>query len=485
MQLANKTGLVFKISAIIILLLAVVVYIANDYFRNEKILSTQSQLRSKVVAAKTSVASQLLQVKNTLSAYQGELSESTINWVQLDPFFLVARVENQQGRLRVVSHLGRSSTPAERWSAAFLDKALAVHQSKINEPVLVQLFKDKSGQKYIVLRFKETSAYEMVLVGTASYFQKFFDLERGSDETLLLVTTENVLAAHTEGNYVASQTEELRRLNQKFLFAKEEIAGTNLIAANYILKSKAAAGWVLPWSMLGVVLGFGCILLAILYYSLDPIEKRIERFKKQEREQIFKSTLGDLVKKSPELMTAPPSAGTRINLAGLAPEIVAVRAPNEAPPRESRPAQSPARSPTAAASESPIQAELQTAPEEVTVTAFIESPPVETELRADIDKALRDAQPESPDHFIAIEENIDLADIEKALALDDFDSESPDNSLVVPDAQLIERNLTPQKISLAPGDLRPASVEAPRFQLSRKKFDVDEMKINIRRPEKA
>jgi hypothetical protein len=478
MQLANKTGLVFKISFIIVILLAVVVYKANDHFKSERLISSQSQLRGQVVAAKTSVASQLLQIKNTLSAYQGELSESTINWVQLDPFFSIARVENTQGRLRVLAHVGRSATQAERWNGAFLEKALAVNQAKVNEPVLVQLFKDKAGQKYLVLRFKEATNNEIVLIGNAAYFQKFFDLERGSEGTLLLVTAESMLAAHTEGDYVASQTEELSRLNQRFLFEKEEIAGTNLTVANYILKSKVAAGWVLPWSILGVVLGFGCILVAILYYSLDPLEKKIERYKKQEREQIFKETLGDLVKASPDLKPTAV-ANSRVNLASLAPAV------DHTEPRKEKPrAAVEVAAPIVKVAEPPAVPEPALAAiEEGTVTAFIENPAAaETELEKQINQALKNTQPETADHFIAIEENVDLADIEKALALDDFDSESQELSLVPPDSQLIERNLTPQKVSLSEAS---PQIESPRIQISRKSFDVDEMKINIRRPEKS
>ena len=77
------------------------------------------------------------------------------------------------------------------------------------------------------------------------------------------------------------------------------------------------------------------------------------------------------------------------------------------------------------------------------------------------------------------EEKIDLDEIEKALALDEFDQ---DASFSVGANSALEKNLQPQKINL---DRSGVSIDEPKFVFSKKEFKVDEIKINIRRPERS
>ena len=100
-------------------MLALVVYKLNDYFKNEKQFLSETQLRSKVVQAKTTVSSQVSQLKNVLSSYETELADTSINWVQLDPFFAIAKVEDTGRSLKVSKLLVRSNTPAERWNELY------------------------------------------------------------------------------------------------------------------------------------------------------------------------------------------------------------------------------------------------------------------------------------------------------------------------------------------------------------------------------
>ena len=81
--------------------------------------------------------------------------------------------------------------------------------------------------------------------------------------------------------------------------------------------------------------------------------------------------------------------------------------------------------------------------------------------------------------FISLQDDkIDISDIEKALALDDFDSEED----LLKASHDLEKNLTPQKISVS---AMGVAIDKPQFALQRKDFKVDEFKTNIRRPEKA
>lgn len=471
MQSSNKTGLVLKISAVLFILLATVVYKLNGYFKNEKQYSMQTQLRSKVVAAKTTVSSQLAQLKNTLSSYENELSDSNINWVQLDPFFAIARLDKVNQTLKVNQMLVRSSTPAERWNSAYLERALGINKSRKTDPIISQLFSDRAGNKFLIIRFKTSAGKELAVVGGADYFQKFFDLERGGDGTALLATTENILAAHSEGDYIATLTEETKFSAKKYLIEKEEILGTNLIAMNYILKKKIASGFVVPWSIVGVVAGFGCILIAVLFYSLEPIEKRVERYKKQERDQIYKDTVGGLV-----------------NKAGFGGSTIPTQAPAPPPKIEVKkevPIEQKAPS-VAAIDKKDIPknffdiSKLSEAKDEVGVDTQITDIEEQTKT-VSIDHFAEEKTHANLDstQFLALpEEKIDISDIEKALALDDFDSEEAE----MQSAAQLEKNLTPQKISVSPSG---APIDRPQFSLERKNFKVDEIKINIRRPEKA
>lgn len=464
MQSSNKTGLVLKISVVLFILLALVVYKLNDYFKSEKLYATEAQLHNKVVLVKTTVSTQLQQLKNTLSSYETELADSKINWVQLDPFFAIAKLEAVGGNLKVSQLLVRSNTPSERWNPAYLEKALTINKSLKNSAILTQLFQDKTGAKFIILRFKTSQNKELAVAGSADYFQKLFDIERGESSTALLVTTENILAAHSEGDYIATQTQEPGFSKKKYLLEKQEIVGTNLIAMNYILKKKIAAGFVVPWSIIGMVAGFGCILIAILFYTLDPMERKVERYKKQERAQIYKDTVGDLVNKTAQKNSPLPQTAVR----AVVPQEKPVMAATAVAEKKQIPAKDfYAINPATEAENRKSTLEEN---EEVTKTVAYEN-------RFNEEKTSPGKSPQ----FLAFQDGqIDISDIEKALALDDFDNE--DTATLNPSAQMLKKNLTSQKVSLS---AIGAPIDKPRFAIQRKDFNVNEFKVNIRRPEKS
>lgn len=287
-----KTNLVLKLSLVLVLLLAGVLYKMNDFYRQEKLFQAETQVRKQMTSIKTSVAAQITTIKNVVSSYNVDIKESQINWVQLDPFFALARVQKKSdGSFSVSQTVGRSGTMAEKWNNSYLEKALSVHKSLSDQPIIARVFKDRAGGKYLALIFNNNDQQQTAVVGAADYFQKFFDLDRDGRMISLLSTQDHVLVAHTESDYVTSLTDEEKLSAKKYVIEKEEIAGTNLTAVSYTLRKAAAAAWVVPWSVVGLVAGFGFILIGLLFYGLDPIEKKVERYKKQEREQIFKDTL--------------------------------------------------------------------------------------------------------------------------------------------------------------------------------------------------
>lgn len=312
-----KTKLVVKLIAVLVLLLAVVLYKMNDFYKQEKLFQAEAQVHKQIISVKTAVASQILAVKNALSSFDVEIHENQINWVQLDPFFALARLEKKaDGSFTVLQYFGRSGTLGERWSRAYLEKALSVRKSKSTQPIQARLFKDRSGAKFLALIFSSADQQQIAVVGGASYFQKYFDLERGGPMTSALMTTDHILAAHSESDYIASVSDEEQLSKAKYIFEKEEILGTNLEVISYSLKKMVAAAWMVPWSVVSLIFGFGFVLIGILFYGLGPLDKKIERYKKQEREQVFKETLQSEMQENQNMSSEAQTLASEIDLVG-------------------------------------------------------------------------------------------------------------------------------------------------------------------------
>lgn len=294
-----KNNLVLKLTAVLVILLTVVLYKMNDFYRQEKLFQTEAQVKKQITSIKTTVATQLSTIKNVVSSFEIEIKESQINWVQLNPFFAMARLQKKSdGSYSVSQTVARSGTAAEKWNNAYLEKALSVRKSNSDKAIQARLFADSAGNKFTVLIFNGANQQQIALVGGSDVFQKFFDQDRDGQMISLLITSDHVLVAHTESDYVASLSDEMQLSSKKYIIEKEEIAGTNLTAMSYALKKSVAAAWVVPWSVVGLICGFGFILIGLLFYGLEPIEKKVERYKKQEREQIFKDVLQSQTQKS-------------------------------------------------------------------------------------------------------------------------------------------------------------------------------------------
>lgn len=464
----------------------------------------QSQVRKRVITIKTSVAGQLAQLRNTVSSFETGLNEANVNWVQLDPFFALARVQNTNGVLKVEQIVSRSNTPAERWNPAYLEAALRINQSREPADILVQLYKDQQNTKYVLVRFNVGGGHEVVVAGLADYFQKYFDIERGSRNRSLLVTSEKILAAHTEADYIVSPTKEASLSSKQYIIEKEEIVGTNLTAVSYVLKSKVAPGFVVPWSIFGVVVGFGFILIGVLFYSLDPLERRIEKYKKQEREQIYKDTVQAASDESKGIQPVS-RAISREEAFPTKPPVTAAQDADTPPPRHIRDQAGDLASQFEAAAPIRLQAEdeevlVVSQPEpavadksSVEIFDLLERTPKREAAMNELEKSnvvkisedtFIPPADEKPQFVTLDEEKIDLDEIEKALALDDFDQDQPSaaGSFSVGAVNAFDKNLRPQKINL---DRSGTSIDEPQFVFEKKEFKVDEIKTNIRRPERT
>ena len=468
----------------------------------------QNQVRKRVVSVKTSVSSQLAQLKNVLSSYETELTEANVNWVQLDPFFAVARLDNQ----RVTQIVVRSNTPAERWNANYFEKALLVNKSKTQDDIRVQLFKDRANAKFLIVRFALGSGQELAVAGTGDYFQKYFDIERGSRNKSLLVTAENILAAHTEADYIANSTREAKLSKQKYIIEKEEIVGTNLVAVSYILKNRVISGFAVPWSIVGVVIGFGFVLIGILFYNLESIEKRVERYRKQEREQIYKDTVRESMQSlavsgvavsEPEVSVKvePPLVSSRALLAEddsvgqvtkTAPIFKIVKEEEPVIPLATNSNEGSIVLDESDIDNSQLDAfaikeETAKEPEIYDLLGPAFKRPVTPNQNVRKEEPLLPEEENTPvvpnaseEQFLTLdEEKIDLDEIEKALALDDFDTDQP---VLNVQAEALQKNLQSQKVSLSS---TAAPIEKPHFVFDKKDFKVDEVKVNIRRPERS
>lgn len=500
MQPTAQTGIVWKISIFLFILLGFVLYKMNDYFKQEKYSFAQNQLRTQIVSLKTSVSSQISTLKNVLSSYEYDLNESKINWVQLDPFFGIAKAERVGGRnsnnYRVTEFVSRSGSIGAGWNAQFLHKALTRQRVTSDEPITIQVFRDQVGTKFMSLRFTNPNGRALIVVGAADYFQKYFDLSRGGKVTALLETTDRVLAAHSEADYLGSLMDENAVSTKKFLVEKEEIAGTNLIAMNFVGRKNLAKGFVVPWSVVGLIFGFGFLIIGVLIYTLDPIERRIEKYKMQEREQIFKETLStSLANQEPIAKAAaePPAAvvvPSAIDAAFADQDSDDIEAPTITTATDLVKAKLGS---LAASKENSTELSIvdllkppvsTVAPPPVQVNLPLTPPPPPPEALAKAKSSVREGtgsivlDSSQIETFEYLPSESDHIDLDQALSLDDIESEEVSQQSV----QVVKENLTPKSINVSQ---QMSDVSKPSFSVRKKEFRVDSIEVPIRRPERS
>jgi len=270
-----KLKTVYSSIALIFLVVGIALWKLNETYRAEKVSVKQNQLQTQLTALRSSLVSQISQLRNTLSTYTVQIDEAKINWVQLKPFYALAVVqEDASNRLSVNKLFLQSGSVADRWNATTLQQNLAARVSG-NQLLRVQIFKDASGLAHLALavfdREKRNNQPRsgVMVVGDISYFQRFFDLQRTSSITQVLLTADKTVAAHTEYEYVGSLSDENKVSEKNFFVDRQELRGTNLNLLSYTSK-KAQSNLDIPFSMLGIIVGLGFLMAGILLFVAKP-----------------------------------------------------------------------------------------------------------------------------------------------------------------------------------------------------------------------
>ncbi len=270
-----KLKTVYSSIALIFLVVGIALWKLNETYRAEKVSAKQNQLQTQLTALRSSLVSQISQLRNTLSTYTVQIDESKINWVQLKPFYALAVVqEDSANRLAVNKLFLQSGSVAERWNSTTLQQNLNAKVSG-NHLLRVQTFKDASGLVHLAItvfdREKRNNQPRsgVMVVGDISYFQRFFDLQRTSSITQVLLTADKTVAAHTEYEYVGNLSDENKVSEKNFFVDRQELRGTNLNLLSYTSK-KAQSNFDIPFSMLGIIVGLGFLMSGILLFVAKP-----------------------------------------------------------------------------------------------------------------------------------------------------------------------------------------------------------------------
>lgn len=312
-----KTKYVYVTTAILCIFVLLVIFKLNDYYKIEKLQTVSNQMSQQNRSLKTSISTQLGQLKNILSTYSVRMDESKLNWVQMDPMTVMAQTHiSKAGQFEVKNIFTKSGSKTERWTKDFLQKALALRKYS-GRAIHADLFQTAAGDKYLALSFVGASSASgsdaVTVVGDANYFQKFFDLNRSKKITHLIMTTANIVAGHSESEYVGSITAE-GELNPKKYFADtEELRSSNLKIISYVSHAQVSSFINIPMVLLGLILGFSCVLIGILFYAFRPIEKTLQAQKTAAREVVYQETVQKVMKENQHVVQAPlPAAEFKI-----------------------------------------------------------------------------------------------------------------------------------------------------------------------------
>ncbi len=291
-----KTKYVYMTTAMLCIFVVLVIFKLNGYYKSEKMQALQIQMNQQNISLKTSIATQIGQLKNILSSYSYRIDESKLNWMQIDPLTVIAQTQiSKTGFLEVKNIFSKSGTRTERWNKEFLQKALGSKKYS-GKSIHADLFQTKAGDKYLALTFAASGGSAagidaVTVVGDANYFQKFLDVHRSKKITHLLMTDLNVVAGHSESEYIAALTKEGSLDLKKYFTKTEEMRSSNLKIISYAAQSAIFSFLNIPIMLFGLILGFSCVLIGILFYAFRPIEKTILAQKTAEREQIYQNAI--------------------------------------------------------------------------------------------------------------------------------------------------------------------------------------------------
>ena len=286
----------------IILIVVVVVWKLNSYYKQEKSAFVEGQIQQQTITLKTSISSQIAQLKNVISSYQGQIDESKINWVQINPFFALVQLDIAENGTYVVKNLYiKSGTPAENWSKDYLQKAFS-YSPFSNKDIHAQLFQSLAREKFLSLIFSDekirNSRQAVALVGDAAYFQKYFDTVRSAKNVNVLMASDDVVVGHTQSDYIATKSQESKLNSSKYFMDRDEIRSSNLFVLSYSAKLTKNEFLAIPLFVLIFVFGFSILVVGILLYVLKPIENE------QRKADIFKKVFDEVQNPRPAVSPA-------------------------------------------------------------------------------------------------------------------------------------------------------------------------------------
>ncbi|MFN3697592.1 MAG: hypothetical protein ACK4VO_09130 [Pseudobdellovibrio sp.] len=302
-----KLKQVYTSIALVFFVVTLVIWKLNDIYKNDKNALRQNAIQAQSIALRSTLASQISQLRNILSGYSLQIEESKINWIQLKPFYVLGVVQEDARNQVVVSKMfTQSGSSAERWNAQYLQQKLNV-KSTNQSLTRVQLFVDQANVKQLVLIFfdqdKKTnpSRSGVFVVGDISFLQRFFDLQRTGSTTQTLLTSDNLVAAHSEYEYVASVSKELNSIENKNFVDKQELRGTNLFLVNYANQNSTNM-LSMPVPILGIIIGLGFMISGILVYVMrSQVDSENQIFVSKSKDASYKTA----AQRSAEMPTPP------------------------------------------------------------------------------------------------------------------------------------------------------------------------------------
>lgn len=308
-----KSKNVYTLIGAIICIAVIVVWKLNSYYKQEKTVFVENQIHQQTLNIVTSVSSQLSQLKNIISSYRGQIDEGQINWVQLSPFFTLAQVEiSDQGFYKIKNLYVKSGSVADAWSTDYLQKAFS-YSLFSNKEIHGQLFQNLKGNKFLSLMFSEekikNNRQAVVLIGDAQYFQKYFDMQRSGLGINLLITQDDIVAAHTQSEYIATKSQEKKNDSAKYYFDKDEIRSSNLAVISYSVKNAKSDYIAIPLFILILIFGFVFVLIGLVLYLVRPLvneARKAEIFKKVFDEIQTAPAVTEIINKVPEISHAVP-----------------------------------------------------------------------------------------------------------------------------------------------------------------------------------
>lgn len=293
-----KTKAVYITATLFGVILTLVLWRLNQYYREEKSLQIQEQMNQQMVHLKTSVSTELSQIRKNISLHQYGVKEAQLNWEQLSPYLAIGEVQlNSQLQYQLGSFYSASDSKVAKWNASFVQKGLGAN-GVVKKNIVAKLFKTKSGDKFVVLLFLDqfvAGAKGVYALAEADVFQKYFDRQRSRKLTHILSTTEGVVVSHSEPDYIASPLQSNPYKKNDSLFLEEELRSSNLKLLTSTSKKQFLSGIQIPQVLFGAILGLGLVFLGGLIYFWDSLVRLTQQIQVQEKEKKFEKIKQDLM----------------------------------------------------------------------------------------------------------------------------------------------------------------------------------------------